>query len=602
MDNSYIKIFFEEVYDIVEDLEKILYEYNSDIDEETDVQIRRHFHTLKGDFATFDIDEYSKFFHEIEDRWKEGKEKEKIVREVLDKLDEVREFIKVAENEGFEKALSTEFSKNQNKKSCKRNKKEEEINLVTQKIDTKKELGKEVYTFHLKFYEERSLKIKEIEQLFDFYGKLISIDKEKEGNYKVVVLLENLDEIKGMLEVLLSGEGEYSVQKGEIKKKNKEKKLSSNIEELKNIQFVRIETNILDSLLNSITELSIKQSGLYMFEEKVNEEYREQYIDLLSKIKNITKELQEDIFQIRLIQANVLFYQLNKIVKDICIELDKDVQLEILGETTKIDKTILEKIAPSLKHMIKNSLDHGIESRGERRRKGKIETGHIRVEAYQENDFIVIEIEDDGVGLDSNEIYRKALEKGIVDINKTMEKEEILQLIFLPGFSTSDYVTEISGRGIGMDVVKSTIEELGGEIRIETETDKYTRFILKVPNTISIIEGFLVKTDEKYIIPLSSVEKIIDVNNVELIEDKIKYKGEEYEVGYIDSNKDIVNRVIMILKNGDQKKGYFIKDILDEREYIIRDINVTYDKLRKYSGVTILGNGELVPVINPKLL
>ncbi|MBZ4683499.1 MAG: two-component system, chemotaxis family, sensor kinase CheA [Fusobacteriaceae bacterium] len=602
MDNSYIKIFFEEVYDIVEDLEKILYSYNSDIDEETDVQIRRYFHTLKGDFATFDIDKYSKFFHEIEDRWKEGKEKEKIVREVLDKLDEVREFIKVAENEGFEKAISIDFGKGLNDKSCKVEEKEKKIDIKENKQEIEVEENMEVYTFNLKFYEEKSLKIKEIEQLFDFYGKLKSIDKEKEGNYKVVVLLENLDEIKGMLDVLLSGEGEYRVQKGEIKKKVKEKKLSSNTTELKNIQFVRIETNILDSLLNSITEISIKQSELYMFEDKLDEENREKYTDLLSKIRKITKELQEDIFKIRLVQANVLFYQLNKIVKDICAELDKDVQLEILGETTKIDKTILEKIAPALKHMIKNSLDHGIESRGERRRKGKIETGHIKVEAYQENDFIIIEIEDDGAGLDSNEIYRKALEKELIDINKTLTKEEILQLIFLPGFSTSNYVTEISGRGIGMDVVKSIIEELGGEIKIETETDKYTRFRLKIPNTISIIEGFLVETNEKYVLPLSSVEEIIDVNNVKIIENKIKYKEKEYDIGYIDSNKSTENRVIMILKNGDDRKGYFVKDILDEREYIIRDINITHDKLRKYSGVTILGNGELVPVINPRLL
>lgn len=612
---TYMKVFFEEINEISEELENSLLNYEDEKSEEINSQIKRHFHTLKGDFATFNISFFSKFFHNAEDRWKNEEDKTGIAEDVLKTLSSVNNFMAKASEIGIEKAIAELELKNQSEKEEKQKEKQDvkvsenekhPFNLQENNSESnEKKDSQHINTFKLKFYEEKSLKLKEIEQLFNFYGKILEVRKGEKGEYTIVVDMQNVEEVRGMLEVLLIGEGEFSITKGKAASKKK-KIMSKNTTELKTIQAVKVETKILDDILNTMSELIIKHSSLALYKDYLPAESGENYIELIEKINDITKKFQKDIFEIRLVQIRVLFFQLRRIVRDISKELDKNVELEIIGEQTKLDKSIIEKIAPPLKHMIKNSMDHGIESRGERLRKGKPSDGKIRVEAYQENDEVIIEIYDDGGGLDSNEILRKAIDKKVIPADFNLAEEEIYKLIFAPGFSTSEYVTEISGRGIGMDVVKNTIDELNGKIEIQSKKGEFTLFKIKIPATVSIINAFLVEDNsEKYIIPVSNIIEILDSHSRSVkIEDKLYYAENEYAILNLKNSSELclARKLVLLIQTGNGVKALGVDDILDSKDFIIRDMNIISDTLKRYSGVTVLANGEVALALNPRAL
>ena len=320
-------------------------------------------------------------------------------------------------------------------------------------------------------------------------------------------------------------------------------------------------------------------------------------------IDKITKDIQEEIFSMRLIPARFLFSQLRRIIRDISKELGKDVYFEVIGEDTHLDKEILDKLSAPLKHMLKNSLDHGIETPEERNKAGKNAKGFLKLELYQKGEDIVIEVFDDGRGLDSKKILRKAIDFGIALPNKKYTEKEIFNFIFIPGFSTSGFVTEISGRGVGMDVVKNNINELNGTIEIESVVKSHTIFKLNLPTTLSVIDGFLIKQlDRNYVVPVHNVFEILDYKSaeVEKHETSIKYNNIDYILVF---NKLNFTPLIYLLLESNQRKFAFpIDEVINRRQFIVKKLNIKSESLEKYLGATILATGETALVLNPKKL
>ncbi|MCB1160845.1 MAG: chemotaxis protein CheA, partial [Leptospiraceae bacterium] len=287
-------------------------------------------------------------------------------------------------------------------------------------------------------------------------------------------------------------------------------------------KYIRVDAYKLDQLINLVGELVITGANL---QQVSNEKKIADLSEVTQSMTHLISEIREGALKLRMVQVGDTFNRFQRTVRDIGQELDKKINFKISGGDTELDKTVIEKINDPLMHLIRNAIDHGIESSEERKRIGKPEEGTLSLNAYHETGYIVIEVSDDGKGLDPEKIIGKALEKGIIRSATEISKNSAVDLIFKPGFSTASKVTNLSGRGVGLDVVQKNIEALRGAINVETEIGKGTRFIIRLPLTLAIIEGFLVKvSDSFYVVPLDIV--------VECLEYKEEYKSK---------NKDYIN-------------------------------------------------------------
>lgn len=625
---EFLVFFIEEVQDILDRLEQIMINFeHTTLDEELNRSIKRDFHTLKGDFLTYNFKKYSEYFHKVEDLWEIEEFRPFTAETILKNITEVRIFLKITQNSGLEDAFTFEEKSQMleelNEENLKNAKNENPKELL---LKTNEEKKSEVdtlfsdtttdiipntsnsdndthYTFTLNFREEDDLKIEEIEQFFKFYCEILYIKKTEAHSFKTLVSTTRFEELLNNLTGLI-GEECFTYEKGgELVTENEYNKISSNIAEIKEIKTIKVNTDNLNFLLNNIGELITKHSILNAYKNDLNDKSRNYFEELMYSIDKITKDIQEEIFSMRLIPARFLFSQLRRIIRDISKELGKDVYFEVIGEDTHLDKEILDKLSAPLKHMLKNSLDHGIETPEERKKAGKNTKGFLKLELYQKGEDIVIEVFDDGRGLDSKKILRKAIDFGIAFPNKKYTEKEIFNFIFIPGFSTSGFVTEISGRGVGMDVVKNNINELNGTIEIESVVKSHTIFKLNLPTTLSVIDGFLIKQlDRNYVVPVHNVFEILDYKSaeVEKHETSIKYNNIDYILVF---NKLNFTPLIYLLLESNQRKFAFpIDEVINRRQFIVKKLNIKSESLEKYLGATILATGETALVLNPKKL
>ena len=625
---EFLVFFIEEVQDILDRLEQIMINFeHTTLDEELNRSIKRDFHTLKGDFLTYNFKKYSEYFHKVEDLWEIEEFRPFTAETILKNITEVRIFLKITQNSGLEDAFTFEEKSQMleelNEENLKNAKNENPKELL---LKTNEEKKSEVdtlfsdtttdiipntsnsdndthYTFTLNFREEDDLKIEEIEQFFKFYCEILYIKKTEAHSFKTLVSTTRFEELLNNLTGLI-GEECFTYEKGgELVTENEYNKISSNIAEIKEIKTIKVNTDNLNFLLNNIGELITKHSILNAYKNDLNDKSRNYFEELMYSIDKITKDIQEEIFSMRLIPARFLFSQLRRIIRDISKELGKDVYFEVIGEDTHLDKEILDKLSAPLKHMLKNALDHGIETPEERKKAGKNAKGFLKLELYQKGEDIVIEVFDDGRGLDSKKILRKAIDFGIAFPNKKYTEKEIFNFIFIPGFSTSGFVTEISGRGVGMDVVKNNINELNGTIEIESVVKSHTIFKLNLPTTLSVIDGFLIKQlDRNYVVPVHNVFEILDYKSaeVEKHETSIKYNNIDYILVF---NKLNFTPLIYLLLESNQRKFAFpIDEVINRRQFIVKKLNIKSESLEKYLGATILATGETALVLNPKKL
>ena len=373
---------------------------------------------------------------------------------------------------------------------------------------------------------------------------------------------------------------------------------------------VRVDTRKLDSLMNLIGELVIAQSRIMQLTQSLDIDNGLK--EAVSSMDRTSRQIQEEVMNIRMMPVGPIFNQFHRYVRDLNLELNKEVKLVLKGETTEIDKNMLEQLSDPLKHIIRNSMDHGIErTKEERISRGKPEFGTITMSAAHQEGHVVIEVSDDGNGLNKERIYNKAIEKGLLSKDGKYSDAEIYRTIFSPGLSTAEKITDISGRGVGMDVVRANVEKMKGKIEIKSEEGKGSTFIIKLPLTLAIIEGITFALGEQiYIMPLISIIEQMKVKNEQIKPfegrgEMIKIRDEYlplirlHKVFEIDTHiEDIDNGIVVVVEAGYRKCAIFVDELLDQQQVVIKSLDSAFSKHSGISGGTILGDGRIALIID----
>lgn len=377
---------------------------------------------------------------------------------------------------------------------------------------------------------------------------------------------------------------------------------------------IRIDTQKLDVLIDTIGELVIAES-LVTENPDLGGLYLENFSRSAEHLKKIVKSLQDISLSLRMVPIESVFQRMERLVRDISRKKDKKINLNLIGTDTEVDKNILENISDPLMHLIRNAIDHGIEEVEARKKIGKSEIGEVTLEAYNAGSVVVIEVRDDGRGLDKEKILNKAIKMGFVKRSNDLLEEDIFNLIFIPGFTTTDRITDISGRGVGMDVVKKNISNLNGEIEVSSNFKKGTTFTIRVPLTLSIIDGMIVHNQNKfYILPAVDIVETLELKQVHFESvDKytkiFRYRNRivpsiSIEGSINNKNKSLVERstekYLIIVESKKQYLGITLDNIIVNQPVVIKSLPEMFKNIQEYSGCTILGNGRVAFILDIK--
>ncbi|GGF77084.1 chemotaxis protein CheA [Alteromonas lipolytica] len=372
---------------------------------------------------------------------------------------------------------------------------------------------------------------------------------------------------------------------------------------------IRVETNKIDTVVNLVGEMVITQSILSMIGEDVDGNTGEKLTGAIDELSRNIREIQEAVMSMRMIPVSFVFNRFPRLVRDLAKTLDKKIELIIEGGETEVDKSMIEKLADPLTHLVRNSLDHGIEPLEKRLAAGKPEIGTIVLKAEQRGGNILISIKDDGGGLNREKILDKAISNGM-DIDPKMPDEEVWQLIFAPGFSTADAVTDVSGRGVGMDVVRRNIEAIQGGIDIVSVGGQGSTFTIKLPLTLAIIDGMCVSVEnETYIIPLLNIIESLQPRADQiktLANDTMLWSRDQYwplvslrETMQINAtDKRVEDSIIVLVEIGKKRYGIIVDQLLGKQQVVIKSLERHYKKVDGISGATIMGDGKVAMIID----
>lgn len=370
------------------------------------------------------------------------------------------------------------------------------------------------------------------------------------------------------------------------------------------VDSIRVDSQKIDQYMNLVSELITAQSRLELVSSEIHHSDLEIVTETLDKIG---RQLRENAFEMSLIPLQSIAVRFKRLIHDLSKTLEKKVELVTEGLETELDKNIIEKLVEPLLHIIRNSLDHGIESTAERIAKSKNAVGTITITASTVGSYVQIEISDDGAGLNQKKIRDKAISKGLISEQDKLADNEIINLVFEPGFSTSELVTDVSGRGVGLDVVRRKVQEMRGTIKITSEPDRFTMFILKLPLSLSIIDGLLIRVGGYYyVIPSSGIKKIYDVNQqplknefrqvVELEGNQIPYLNMHQE---FEQESDLPeNQIVVTVSFENQVFGLVVDEVIREYQAVIKPLGKLLNAQDIFSGASILGNGQLALVLD----
>jgi two-component system chemotaxis sensor kinase CheA len=374
--------------------------------------------------------------------------------------------------------------------------------------------------------------------------------------------------------------------------------------------FVKLDTEKLDSLVNLVGELVIAQS-MVVQNPDVQSINSLQLLRCLRQLSRVTTELQRNAMSLRMVPIRNLFQKMGRLVRDLGVSQNKQVQLVLEGEETELDRNIVEKMGDPLIHMIRNSVDHGLEGPDERVANGKPAVGTVRLSASHQRGGIVIRIQDDGRGLNTDRILAKAVERGLVRPNSGLSESEIHALIFLPGFSTAEAITDLSGRGVGMDVVLGNIESLRGKVEIESVFGKGTTFTILLPLTLAIIDGLLVAVGEdRYIIPTLSVRESFRlrpgmVSTVHERGEMVTVRGKQTPVlrlGRFLGSPSKATRpedgIIVVVESGDTARGLLVDELIGKQEVVIKSLGPAFEHQNLAAGGAVLGDGWVALILD----
>ncbi|HHV98983.1 MAG TPA: chemotaxis protein CheA [Clostridiaceae bacterium] len=372
---------------------------------------------------------------------------------------------------------------------------------------------------------------------------------------------------------------------------------------------VRVDINRLDVLLNLVSELIIQKTRL---EGLAVGEKSQAFTETIEYLERITTSLHDAVMKVRMVPIETVFNRFPRMVRDISKELGKEVNLVMSGEETELDRTVIDEIGEPLIHLLRNSIDHGIEPVEERRRLGKPDAGQIFLRAYQDGSDVVIECDDDGQGININKVKSKIIEKGLVskELVGNLSKKDVIDYLFRPSFSTADKITDISGRGVGLDVVKHKIESLGGIVDVETEEGKGSKFIIRLPLTLAIIQALLVVVgEEKYAIQLSSINQIIKISPDEIKkvqnQEVILLRNNVIPIIRLDKVLDVPKEekvekklTIVIVKKGDKLSGLLVDGIIGQQEIVQKPLGKLLSGIKIITSATILGDGNVALILD----
>jgi two-component system, chemotaxis family, sensor kinase CheA len=374
---------------------------------------------------------------------------------------------------------------------------------------------------------------------------------------------------------------------------------------------IRVATDKVDNIINLVGELVITQSMLSSFADGVDAGNLDRLRQGLSLLARNTRELQESVMQIRMLPISFAFNRFPRIVHDLSRKLGKKIELKFSGEGTELDKTVLEKISDPLVHLVRNALDHGLETPAVRAAAGKPETGCLELAAFHEGGCIVIEVKDDGAGLNRARILEKARERGLVTPEQTLTNEQIDNLIFMPGFSTAQQVTDVSGRGVGMDVVRRNINELGGNIQILSEEGHGSTIRIRLPLTLAIVDGQLVRVGQEiYVISLLAITETIQIGadrlNLLAGRTEVFRLRDEFlpviklseQFGIESDNKVAAGGLLVVVEADDRRIGVLVDDLLAQQQVVVKSLESNFKSVLGIAGATILGDGTVALIID----
>ena len=378
---------------------------------------------------------------------------------------------------------------------------------------------------------------------------------------------------------------------------------------------VRVDIEKLDTLMNLVSELIIAKNSLVSASamsgnssQAVNEQ--------IEYLESVTTSLHESVMKVRMVPIESTVNKFPRMVRDLQKKLGKKMELYMSGEETELDRTVVDQIGDPLMHLLRNSADHGLESAAVRKERGKPEVGSIFLDAYQDGNNVVIEVRDDGNGIDTKAVKNKAIERGVItpEQGEAMSEKEIIDLLFNAGFSTAKVVSDVSGRGVGLDVVKSMIESLSGEVEVKSKLGEGSTWTIRLPLTLAIIQALMVEIgNEKYAIALGSIQTIEDIlpSDVKLVQAKEVIQLRDLviplvrlnEILDIPSKKDPEeNLVVVVVKKGDKLAGLVVDELIGQQEIVIKSLGKYISKCKIISGATVLGDGEVALILDANAL
>lgn len=393
-----------------------------------------------------------------------------------------------------------------------------------------------------------------------------------------------------------------SVTEGSDKQTSSNRAASATQSKMKSSS-LRVDSDKLDELINLIGELVTSGAGVALLSHG-NGPVQE----AVANLNGLVEEVRDAALKLRMVQVAGTFNRFNRLVRDTATSMGKKVELLMSGEETELDKSVIEHINDPLTHLVRNAIDHGIEAPEERRAKGKAETGTLSLSAYHEAGSIVLEIKDDGKGLDPEFIRKRGVERGLVNPDQLMSRDEIFQLIFEPGFSTKEVVTDLSGRGVGMDVVRRNINDLRGRIEVESEVDQGSTFRIYMPLTLAIIDGFLIGVgDERFVLPLESVEECVALDDalvkankngayINLREQVLPLVDlkQTFDIQGVDSRR----KSVVVIQNAGCRVGVIVDKLLGELQTVIKPLGPVFKRLSGVTGSTIMADGEVALILD----
>lgn len=657
--SQFFEVFFEESFEGLDIMEtELLNLVPGEEDLETINTIFRAAHSIKGGSATFGFNSIANFTHVLEtllDQIREGErnitsEHINLLLKSVDCLRALLSSLKVQEEpdlaqadtlrEQFEKLLGMPAGEEQGEETH-----HEQVIVNTYQIDFKphfhlfktgneplfmiSELA-ELGELEVQAFTDAIPDIKELtsDECFLYWRFFLNTERDEQAIKEIFEWVEDDADIKvelcgGLFNDAKAGSEEVINEPAVVEEapktaeqlKANKAKAAANAPSAKaapESTSIRVGIDKVDSLINMVGELVITQAMLnQLSEQEMTATAVTSLQEGLAQLAHNTRDLQENVMRIRMLPINFVFSRFPRLVRDIAQKLNKEVELKLIGEQTELDKTVMEKISDPMVHLVRNSLDHGIETVEKRIAAGKDPVGKVTLNAFHQGGNIVIEIMDDGQGLNTQKIKEKAIANELITGDSELTDDEINELIFMPGFSTADEVSDLSGRGVGMDVVKRNIQSLNGSVEVTSAAGIGSTFTIRLPLTLAILDGQLVKVAKHtYIIPLISiVESLqIDIAKVSRVGkdlDVLRLRDEYipilrlYEIfnhqGAIES---LDKTLLVVVENDNQKVGVLVDDLLSQQQVVIKSLEANYHKVDGVSGATILGDGRVSLILD----